>query len=352
MRGSYLIRFIDRIIGIPLLFFLGIFRRERAPLENSPKRIGVLVSAAIGDTVLFMSVVSDLKKKFPDASVTAFVGESNRAMLEHYSGVKTVALRILNPLISSFRIWNEGKFDLWIDSGQWQRISALYTLFARANWKIGFRTPGQGRHFIFDAAVSHMRSVHELENFRNLVRAMGVYDFTDPVLPRRFPTEEGRVVIHAFAGGSKPYLKEWPNTYWIEVINTLLKKGKHIYLTGGKTDFDKAEAIIRLSAKPIAIHNLAGKLSLNETIDELSKAEMVVSVNTGIMHIAAALGVRTIGLHGPTSVVRWGPIGKEVTGIQSPRSCSPCLNLGFDYGCPKNDCMKDLKPSKVLEIIG
>ena len=352
MRGSYLLRTLDRVIGIPIVFLLGLLKSDRS-LENSgpplePKRIAVLLSAAIGDSVLFLSVVTDIRRHFPNASVTVFVGPSNREFVQAYYDVKVIPLWILNPIHSVYTILKSGCHDVWIDTGQWQRISSVYSFFARAKWKIGFRTLGQGRHFVFDTVVSHLSKVHELDNFRSLVRPLGITSFSNPVLPKSRSSEVGKVVIHAFAGGSKPYLKEWPEVYWIELINGLLQLGKHIVLTGVSSDQVRAGRIAQRTTKPYAVQVLAGKLKLTETVDELSSAETVVSVNTGVMHLAAALGVRTIGIHGPTSVIRWGPMGQNGIGVQSPRICSPCLNLGFDYGCPRNNCMQDLTVTEVL----
>lgn len=350
-RGNYFLRALDRTLGVPIVLGLSLLKQRRVALSSEPRRIGILLSAAIGDSVLFQSVVSDIRQKYPETEITVFVGCSNYEYAKEYFGVNVIALNITSPWDALRTLLQQECFDIWIDTGQWQRITSIYSFFVKANWKIGFQTPGQGRHFVFDSTVRHNANIHELENFRELARQIGVEHFTNPILSRTSSAIEGRIVIHVFAGGSKPYLKQWPESYWVETINVLQARGKHIILTGLLGDQPIAERITQQTSDPSRVEVVAGKLSLKETIQILSSAECVVSVNTGILHIAAALGVRTIGLSGPTSVKRWGPIGPQAVGIQSPRQCSPCLNLGFDYGCPRNDCMKDLEVEMLLKLL-
>ncbi len=83
----------------------------------------------------------------------------------------------------------------------------------------------------------------------------------------------------------------------------------------------------------------------------LREAQAVVSVNTGIMHVAAVLGASVIGLHGPTSARRWDPLGPASTALVS--DCPGCgyLNLGFEYPRHPPPCMEQLPVAKVLAAL-
>jgi ADP-heptose:LPS heptosyltransferase len=96
------------------------------------------------------------------------------------------------------------------------------------------------------------------------------------------------------------------------------------------------------------IRNRAG-LSLAATAALLAKARLVVSVNTGVMHLAAAVGVPLIALHGPTSARRWGPVGPRAIALESP--CDGCgyLDLGFEYSRQPRHCMNAISYRMVHE---
>ena len=104
--------------------------------------------------------------------------------------------------------------------------------------------------------------------------------------------------------------------------------------------------------------NLAGKMSLREFFAFIEKCNLVVSNDTGVMHIAAAQGVKTIGLFGPNLPVRWGPFGKGNISLYKGEVCkfSPCINVhkGEVPECrfgDDNKCMKEINVEDVLEYI-
>jgi ADP-heptose:LPS heptosyltransferase len=80
----------------------------------------------------------------------------------------------------------------------------------------------------------------------------------------------------------------------------------------------------------------------------ISKAKLVVCGNTGIMHLACALGVPVVALHGPTNAAKWGPRGDKCAAVRSELKCSPCLYLGFEYKCAYNRCMKKITVEEVI----
>ena len=156
-----------------------------------------------------------------------------------------------------------------------------------------------------------------------------------------------------FPGGYKPYLKQWPVEGWLAVGRLLTGKGMPVVMTGAKGDRDLAEKYVR-GLDGIEAINLAGKLDLSQAAGLLAGAKVVVSVNTGIMHLAAAVGAPLAAIHGPTSVLRWGPVGPEGRVVNiTPRdmACAPCLNYGFEYKCNENKCLRSISPDMVIEAV-
>jgi ADP-heptose:LPS heptosyltransferase len=148
-------------------------------------------------------------------------------------------------------------------------------------------------------------------------------------------------VLHAFA--ADPY-KTWP----AEKIRTLIAqaRARHpddaVVLTGSKADRD---ALVGLAAGAERVHVFAGDLDIAETAACLERAACVVAPDTGVLHLAAAVGVRVIGLYAATSATLVGPRGGESAIIQKPRTCDPCFEKKCPY-TPRN-CMDQIGVAEV-----
>lgn len=353
-RGNSTLRFLDKYVGIPLVLLLGIFRRKRshfnaAALHNA----AFLHTAAIGDTVLLSAVVNDFKTAFPAARLTLFTGSSNYQTAKLIAGIdRVIKLPVSNPLLSIKAIRNAGSFDLWLDFGSWPRINALLSYFSRSALRVGFRTPGQYRHYLYDVPIPHSEQSHELENYRRLLQPLAIACNSFPKL--EIPAKElvrDQIVIHMFPGGYRSYLKEWPEEKWGELISNLTAKGYKVVLTGTGKDREKALSIAKLVPQNDLLKVVAGETDMRQTAELLKTSRLVISVNTGIMHMAAALGCNLVALHGPTSQLRWGPLNTNSLSVQSPLPCSPCLNLGFDYRCREGACMAAISLAEVMAKI-
>ncbi len=349
-RGNVVLKFLDRWIGIPLVIILSLFRRRRSQPPQNPKRIGILIPAAIGDTIVASPIFDALKSRYPQAEIIAFASSSNLAIFELLGSLtRVVNLPIKNPLKALRILRHEGRFDWWIDCGQWARLNALYSFFAKAEFKIGFQTPHQHRHYIYDQTVSHSASVHESQNFDQLLSPFHMQSTQKAQLVAPNADKKKQILIHIFAGGSKPYLKEWPLENWKALVDQLTERSYQVILTGVSENKIEADKLITTLKHQDRITNAVGIWKLPQVAQEMRASQLVISVNTGVMHLASALNCNLVSLQGPTSVKRWGPTNSNVNAIQSPLSCSPCLNLGFEYGCPYNNCMKAITVQSVAD---
>ncbi len=117
-------------------------------------------------------------------------------------------------------------------------------------------------------------------------------------------------------------LKKWPEKYWVELANSLISKGKVVSFLGGPTD----TFIEDISKQVIGSKNLAGKLSWNETIEKIKEANLLISGDTGVLHIADYFNVNAIALMGPSAFGR--PSRKNSVVIYKNLSCQPCSKDG------------------------
>lgn len=353
LRGNSLLRRADRLVGVPLVFLLGLLRRRRR-LPAPPASVGLLKTSAIGDTVLLSGIVADLRQALPDARLVFFAGADNAGLLLTVEGLdERVTLPVGRPLRAIAEL-RRHRVDVLLDLGSWPRIDAVLAACSGSGCTVGFRTPGQRRHHAHDVVVDHLDSLHELENYRRLAGALGVPGTHAPRLraPGAWPVDElprPYVVLHLFAGGYRSELREWPDERWRELAAALEARGYGLVLTGAEHERERAAAFAASCELPAGrIVDLAGRLSLPAVLDVVAGSECVVTVNTGLMHIAAAAGVPTVALNGPTSERRWGPVGEACVSVNSRYEGCGFLNLGGEYEGRREDCMEGISVDDVL----
>ncbi len=355
-RGNRLLWFVDRYAGIPIVVALGMLRRSRmVSADRGFNTVAFLQTAAIGDTILSSAIVQDFKKAFPAAHITFFTGASNYEIACMIPGIdRVVKLPIKDPLRAIRLIRSSGMFDVWTDLGPWPRLNAIYSFFARTALSVGFRTPRQYRHYLFDVAVPHSSQRHELDNYRALLQALGIASTTSlpAVTVDAITPMPNNVVMHLFPGGSRSFLKKWPDDFWIEVIDQVTGKNMTVSLTGTAGDRERALAIKDRVRNRDRVDVVAGSCTLPDVARLLAASRLTISVDTGIMHLASALRCNLISLHGPTSPKRWGPLNENAIALSSTMPCVPCLSLGFESDCPRAACMEDITVDQVLSAIG
>lgn len=354
-RGSSILHFLDRHLGPPLLRLLSLLKRFRKKPEKVQK-IAILKLSGIGDLVLITAILQDLKKAFPVASITLFCAKENKALGKLLPYVDHVEVLELFAPIKLLRTLRKKSFDLFFDFGQWSKTEALLTFFSRSKYFVGFQTPGQARHYLYDQFVEHRRDLHEIENFRALLKVCDLKVSAFPLLlfSKRLVFEQSNkapyFVFHLWPSGLKAELKQWPIPSWLKLAKSFCAKGYQIVLTGSTNDFLKTEAVIK-EANFSGLKNLAGKLSLDELGELFVQAKAVVSVNTGIMHMAATLDVPLVALHGPTSIKRWGPLSKKAISLAPKNGSGQYLNLGFEYPNHVDKCMQEISVDMVDEAL-
>jgi len=327
-------KFADRYLGVPLVGALAVRRLFRRPVRRTPPaRIALLMTAAIGDTVLLSAVIRDLRTHWPDAQLHLYCGPSNQAfaaLLTDLDRVEPLALHAPQRLIAQLRA---EPYDLVLDFGSWARINAVAAALIRAPYTVGFRTPRQFRHYAYDRTVDHSRQVHELENYRSILRAIDVPTGALPQIPAgtvsTMPELRHRryVVCHLWSGGVRRAEKEWAPARWAEVVARLDALELTAVLTGSADD--RARNAQFLAAYSVPAVDVAG-CSMRDTIGILRGAAGVISVNTGIMHVAASAGCPTVSLDGPVSTTRWGPVGPAAVAVRADHGDCGYIHLGFE----------------------
>ena len=142
--------------------------------------------------------------------------------------------------------------------------------------------------------------------------------------------------------------KRWPAEYFAEVANAKLTQAWEVWLLGSDKDAAITAAVQSLTQNRCL--NLAGKTLLTEAIDLLALASAVVTNDSGLMHIAAALDRRLVAIYGSSDPRHTPPLGARATALYLDLPCSPCFKRECPLGHLK--CLKDLHPALVLEALG
>ncbi|HCS28606.1 MAG TPA: lipopolysaccharide heptosyltransferase II [Spongiibacteraceae bacterium] len=169
--------------------------------------------------------------------------------------------------------------------------------------------------------------------------------YADKVLVQASPEQK---VLALCPGAEFGPAKRWPDKHYASLASTYLDRGWRVVLMGSAKDSEVAERI-RRSLPPTAhgdCINLCGKTSLGQAIDILSQVNAVVSNDSGLMHIAAALQRPMVVVYGSTSPGFTPPLAEIVATEQIPVDCGPCFKRECPLGHMK--CLVDLEPRRVV----
>lgn len=367
MQSTRVQQYLDRYLGIPLCVILGLFSKQ-APVTPTPKKVLFIQLSALGDTILAIPAIRAIRHTFPNAEFTILASPTNLNYLAACPYIdRHIPFRQPRPqLISSLR--REG-FDWVIDLEHWPRLSALLAYATGAPRRIGFSTKGQHRHSLFTEVVPHVRGRHEVRNFLGLatqlacpIHELGLEVWCDEKARtwiRETLAKEGislnqpLIVLHPEAGRRGEPRRRWPQGRYVALANALVEQyDAEIVLTGAPDEVAVSEEIAARTKHRSVV--LAGRTDVNQLAALFADATLVVSGNCGPMHLAAATGTPVVGLHGPTNFVQWGPWDRNAGVVCARIPCSPCLNLGFEYGCQAlpdgtSPCMHTIEVTAVLQ---
>ena len=163
----------------------------------------------------------------------------------------------------------------------------------------------------------------------------------------RLGLDRGRPAAGLCPGAARGPAKRWPPRYFAELAHGLAARGCAVWLIGSQSDRQVA-AEIEQSAGGIC-RNLCGETTLAEVVDLIASTSLVVSNDSGLMHVAAALGKPLIALFGSTSPEYTPPLSPNAQILRLDLPCSPC----FQSHCPLGhfNCMMQLTPDRVLAAV-
>lgn len=346
-----LIKVIDKILGFPIIKCTPAPGVYACP---APRSFLLIRPGGIGDAALLIPSIIAIKKRYPDSEIDILAEKRN---CEVFSLCQIVNRVLRYDRLMEFLSAIQERYDVVIDAEQWHRLSAVVARLTKAPISIGYATNERGKLFTHPVAYSH--EDYEVRSFLNLVAPLVgkvPFDKGKPFLTMPSELSErirpllqpltSRKIVAIFPGGSIPE-RRWGAERFREVAEMLADKGYGIVVVGGKEEIRDG---VEISSGLSGVIDLCGKLSLVETSAILKEAQLLITGDSGIMHIAYGLGVKTLSLFGPGIEKKWAPQGKGNIVINKNLSCSPCTSFGYTPRCKKNaECMKRITVDEVYE---
>jgi len=322
-------------------------RRVTPPAVTLVHRLLVIRTDRIGDMVLSTAALADLRAHFRHARITVLAPEGPLQVLRGHPAVDALVPlkdRRLPPDLM-------GKFDLAIDLTPDERLlGARLAAATGAPWRTGLSAYGRQAFFTLPTAKARP-DLHIVDLNRDLLRAIGVPSpAAEPTLHLQ-PSERAaaqarvsalgaaapRVVVHP---GAHYPSQRWAAGRFAEVIARLTETvGAACIVVAGPGEEDLAEAIG--AATPDAL--LPGPLDVRGLMGMIAVADLFLGNNSGPLHIAAALGVPTLSVMGPTDPRRFAPRRPEDTVLRLELPCSPCQRAR----CWHHTCLEAI-PAEVV----
>ncbi|MBU1752870.1 lipopolysaccharide heptosyltransferase II [bacterium] len=340
-------------------------------MQRLINKILVVRFSSIGDIVLITPVLRTLRERYPYAKLCLVVKKEFVEITRLFPHIDRVIVFDsgdgLLGLIKLIGKINSEQFDLLIDL-HWNLRSMLIYLFSQIKHKIHY-----SKHRILRLLRVWIKysllpqQSHIIDLYFNPLTEFGILSSDNRVPELKIDSDMNKNVIECLkelgiedkdlvigmCPGAKWETKQWPIEGFVEAGNILMKElNAKIVLIGDAHDLELGKRIEAwMDKKPL---NLVDGTSLLELAALIQRCDVLITNDSAPLHIAAALGVSTVSMFGPTTLdLGFGPHGngKHIV-LERDLSCRPCSSHG-SRKCPKNthECMTFITPEEVVDAV-
>jgi len=324
---------------------------RQAPPANIAT-ILIIRPGGIGDAALVAPLVAALTDRYPAAAVTVLAEGRNAGVFCMIPGIKKLLLYDKPAdLFNALR----GNYDLVIDTEQWHRLSAVVARLTGTGCSIGFATNERSR--LFTHTVPYRHDLYEAQSFLNLLTPLGIQvDFnpaanflTVPASAAQetdnFPGRQSAAGYVTIFPGASISERRWGTDKFRQLAVLLRKSGLLPVVLGGEAEKPAGDEIVAAGGI-----NFAGRTTIAGSAYLLSRSRLLISSDSGILHIGVGLGIPTVALFGPGISAKWGPAGEQHVVVDKRMNCSPCTRFGYTPRCIHDvRCMADISVDDVYQ---
>lgn len=284
------------------------------------KHIAMLRLSALGDVTLMVPTVRAIQRHFPHSRITWIISKETYPLVKDLSGVEFIVVAKPKSIKTYWRLRQQLKhyrFDVLLAAQASLRANLMYA-FINAPIKIGFDSQrSRDGHGLFINKRIDFQQEHLLDSFMRFAKALGVKDcaveWDLPIELDHHNWAKKQLSVHtghwvAINPAASKMERNWLCDRYVTVIERLVNEWQmNVVLTGGSSDNEKnlASQIIELSR--VECLNLVGQTSMKQLAAILSVVEILISPDTGPLHIASAMGTPVIGLYAVASPELSGP---------------------------------------------
>lgn len=321
--------------------------------EPRPMRIVVRAPNWLGDVILSLPAVRDIRRANPGARIHVLARPSVAALYEAVPEVDGVL--VAKGLFAEMRAMGRG-FDLAILLTN-SIGTALAATVGGVPERWGYSTEGRGAMLTRKARVPRdVRGRSQVHYYRAMLAAMGLptSDALDTFLtppPAWIETGLGLLGSGSFfgvaPGAAKGSAKQWPPECFGEAADRIAGElGAKAVLLGSTADAGAAADVVAAMKTPVL--NLCGRTDLRAFAGVVSSLTALIANDSGAMHLGAALGIPTVGVFGPTNADETHPVGPRAKFVRGMAECSPCRHVI----CPiDHRCMTSVSPAQVVDVL-
>jgi len=329
-------------------------------MDKGEIRILVRAPNWLGDAIMGLPFLENLRYIYPQAHIGIWCKSHLRTLFKAYSKIDQVIIypnSVFSLLRSCLKLRYFSACILLPNSFS----SALSAFFTGIPQRIGYATDGRDLLLTQRYPPPEQEALHQIDYYLHLLKCMGYkVKHCIPTLNTLPEGEEEQKRLRLKYGWQRDYIvfapgaaygpaKCWPPAYFAELAKKIKKIGQDVLILGTQKDNSIARKILQyLGDNKKGIYNLTGLTSLAGAMSIVKKSISVVTNDSGLMHLTAALKHPQIALFGPTNPKRTAPYGETTKIIYHQVPCAPCKYRQ----CPKEHiCMRQITVEEVFNII-
>jgi len=328
-------------------------------------KILILKPSSLGDVIQALPVLRLLKHHLPASKIYWWIdsalaplleGDPDLAGLIHFERKRWSRPRYWPELVHSIAQTRARHFD-WVIDLQCLARSATFAWLANGRLLVGLDEVREGARGFYDLAVRRASfHTHAVDWYLAVLPPLGVpvhqqFTWLPPrpsvtaAVAQKWPAQNHRWVV--LQPGARWNNKRWPAEYFAEIVRRLVREDPNLRFAILGSSSDESLGYLITAAAPGFCLNLCGRTSLPEMIEWVRRSDLMISNDTGPMHVAAALNRPLVAIFGPTEPLRTGPYQRSSDVLRIDLSCSPCLSARCTYISPQ-ECLRGISPEKVL----
>jgi len=373
-------RWIDNVVGKPICYLLTVYARLThlfPKKEKSLKTILFTKYLGMGSIVQATPLIRSVKNTYPEARLIFLTFSDNEGLIKSLGLIDEVMfirtdnlLNFLLDIIGSLYQLKKKKVDCLLNLEFFSKFGTIMGFLSGAQVTAGYYIKEPWRTHLISHKVYYNHYKHISEIFmalgepidagsKNLSLEKPVTNSNERDHIHRIFEEHGikknqwKVIINV----NTSWLSSnrcWPLSNFSHLIKSMVDAyTAKIILIGAKRDLPRVDELISLTGNSQNVVNLVGKTNIPQLLALLEQVDLVISNDSGPLHLAVMMGTPTISFFGPESPVQYGPREEKHTIMYKGYYCSPCLHVYNEKNssCEDNICLKDISVDEVFKVV-